>query len=68
VVYKFNVSDLEKFFSREHWYIHGLRDREVESTFAAKLGFISVDTSTLGTIDESRRTWYTALKLERGVL
>ena len=44
VVYKFNVSGLEKNFSRVHWYIYGLRDREVESTFAAKLGFISVDT------------------------
>jgi len=44
VVYKFNVSDLEKCFSLVHWYIHGPRDREVKSTFAAKLGFISVDT------------------------
>ena len=44
VVYKFNVSDLEKCFSLVHWYIHGLRDREVEPTFAAKPGFVSVDT------------------------
>jgi hypothetical protein len=40
VVYKFNVSDPERCLSLIHWYIHGLRDRDIDSTFAAKFGFV----------------------------
>jgi hypothetical protein len=44
VVHKFNESDREKYFSLVHWYIHEVRDGDIDSTFSAKLGFISVDT------------------------
>jgi hypothetical protein len=43
VVYKFSISDLERCFSFVHWRFHGLRDRDIDFTFTAKLGFISVD-------------------------